>query len=52
MTIAEIKVELAQLNAQIAALPEPRHYAEALQRRQALRRREMLQAELKAKGEN
>jgi hypothetical protein len=44
MTIAEIKAEIAQLNAQIQC--EPRHYAEALQIRQAKRRREMLQAEL------
>jgi hypothetical protein len=44
MTIAEIKAEIAQLNAQIRR--EPRHYAEALQIRQARRRREMLQFEL------
>jgi hypothetical protein len=44
MTTAEIKAEIAQLNAQIRR--EPRHYAEALQIRQAKRRREMLQSEL------
>jgi hypothetical protein len=44
MTVTEIKAEIAQLNAQIQR--EPRHYAEALQLRQARRRREMLQAEL------
>ena len=46
MTVAEIKVELAQLEAQISALGEPRHYGEALQLRQARRRREMLRAEI------
>jgi hypothetical protein len=52
MTTAEIEAELMQLNAQIAAQPEPRHYAEALQRRQALSRRTLLLAALRAKGEN
>ena len=47
MTIAEIKAELAQLDAQIAARPEPRHQMEVLQLRQARRRRELLRAELK-----
>jgi hypothetical protein len=44
MTIAEIEAELAQLTAQIER--EPRDYGEASQRRQALRRRQMLEAEL------
>jgi hypothetical protein len=47
VNISEIKAELAQLSAVTAA--EPKNYAEALQRRQALRRREMLQAELSKK---
>jgi hypothetical protein len=45
MTIAEIEAELVQLDVLVGR--EPAHFIGMLQRGQALRRREMLMAELK-----
>src|SRR5262249_34987233 len=52
MNVAQIEAELAQLDALIVRLGEPGHYGEAVQLRQARRRREMLQAELKRLARN
>jgi len=52
ITAEQIKAEIAQLDERIAQAGAPTHQADVLQLRQATQRREMLQAELRRRGEH